>query len=99
MDEGFESEDYRAWNKMKQEKRAKNREDSARMLRESGFDFTEHNGGAHLVVSAGKATFDFWPGTGSFIRRGETKKRRGVRSLIGALRMFKMTAPSNSFSG
>lgn len=38
MEEGFESEDYRAWDKAKQQKRAKNREDSAQMLRDAATD-------------------------------------------------------------
>lgn len=89
MEEGFESEDYRAWDKMKQEKRAKNREDSAQMLRDAGVVFLDKNNGAHLIVTAKAGTFDFWPGTGLWKMRGSTQTHRGVRKLL------KMVAPSN----
>ena len=60
MEEGFESEDYRAWDKAKQQKRAKNREDSAQMLRDAGVQFLENNNGAHLIVTVGEHVFDFF---------------------------------------
>ena len=89
MEECFESEDYRAWDKMKQEKRAKNREDSARLLQEAGVPFTPMNDGAHLIVTWRGHVFDFWPGTGLWMMRGSTQRHRGVRKLL------KMLAPSN----
>ena len=89
MEEGFESEDYRAWDKAKQQKRAKNREDSAQMLRDAGVQFLENNNGAHLIVTVGEHVFDFWPGTGLWKMRGSTQQHRGVRGLL------KMITPSN----
>lgn len=83
--------DFNAWNKAKQEKRAKNREDSARMLREARVRFVEKNDGAHLIVTgSGGHVFDFWPGTGLWKMRGSMQQHRGVRKLI------KMAAPSNA---
>ncbi len=64
-------------------KRASNRESSARRLREQEIPFTEHNAGAHLVVTPWPGiVFDFWPGTGKFTRRGSGKYGRGVGPLI-----------------
>jgi hypothetical protein len=63
-------------------KRARNREASARLLREAGIGFEERNGGAHLIV-AGR--YDFWPGTGLWMARGEKTKRRGVKELIARI--------------
>ena len=76
-------------------RRAANRENSARILREKGIAFEERNAGAHLIVKAKRGfTFaDFWPGTGLFIARGGQVERdrllhvnmlargRGVRPL------------------
>jgi hypothetical protein len=89
MEEGFDSEDWRAWDKAKQEKRAKNRDDSARLLREAGIPFTPMNDGAHLIVTLNGHFYDFWPGTGLWKMRGSTQKHRGVWKLL------KMLAPSN----
>lgn len=90
MEQGLESEDYRAWDKMKQENRAKNREDSAHMLSDAGVRFVKKNDGAHLIVTgSGGHIFDFWPGTGLWRMRGSTQQHRGVKKLL------KMVAPSN----
>lgn len=89
MEQGLESEDYRAWDKAKQKKRANNREDSARILRENGIAFVTKNNGAHLIVTSNGHTFDFWPGTGLWQMRGSTHRHRGVGKLI------KMISPSN----
>ncbi|KDC23884.1 hypothetical protein L505_3675 [Bordetella bronchiseptica F4563] len=67
------------------QKRASNREHSARLLSEAGIQFQSRNDGAHLIVTGvGGHTFDFWPGTGLWLMRGSSKDRRGVRSLIRA---------------
>lgn len=67
------------------QKRAANREQSARMLSESGIQFLSRNDGAHLIVTgANGKTYDFWPGTGLWQMRGSSKQLRGVRSLIRA---------------
>lgn len=65
-----------------QTKRASNRESSAKMLVEAGIPFESKNGGAHLIV-AGK--YDFYPGTGLWIARGDSYRHRGVRSLISCV--------------
>jgi hypothetical protein len=61
------------------EKRASNREHSARLLRDAGIQFESKNDGAHLIVCG---SVDFWPGTGLWQVRGTPRQRRGVRSLI-----------------
>lgn len=73
---------WRARKDASQEKRAGNRDASARLLTEAGISFVPKNAGAHLIVTAGAKTIDFWPGTGLWQERGATKSRRGVQSLI-----------------
>lgn len=73
---------FNALKKERKEKRAKNREDSAQMLRDAGVVFLDKNNGAHLIVTAKAGTFDFWPGTGLWKMRGSTKTNRGVRKLL-----------------
>lgn len=63
-------------------KRAANRANSADLLRQAGVEFESKNGGAHLVVYGVDRTFDFWPGTGLWVVRHSSDKRRGVRGLI-----------------
>lgn len=75
-------DDFNAWKKAKQEKRASNREDSAAILTRAGVLFESKNIGAHLIVTAGAKIVDFWPGTGLWIVRGANNKRRGVHKLI-----------------
>jgi len=75
---------FRSHHARQQEKRAKNREESTRMLTEAGVHFTSHNEGAHLIVAD---RWDFWPGTGKFNERrgrhGKPKRAgRGVRNLL-----------------
>lgn len=66
-----------------QQKRAKNRQSSADVLRRAGIGFETKNDGAHLIVrTAGGHIVDFWPGTGLWIMRGSTQRHGGVRSLI-----------------
>lgn len=80
--------DMRAYS---QHKRARNREASARILREAGIAFRDTNNGVHLIVAD---AYDFWPGTGLWRRRGiETKnyQGRGVAGLIRAVRDLKTT--------
>lgn len=73
-----------------QERRAGNRENSAKILEEKGFKFETKNDGAHLIVRRGAMVADFWPGTGKFIVRPSKapgapktgKIGRGVFNLI-----------------
>lgn len=74
--------DFNALKKMRQEKRASNRDDSAVMLTEAGIKYEAKNLGAHLIVEAGAKKVDFWPGTGLWMVRGQAAKHRGVRKLM-----------------
>lgn len=65
-----------------QAKRADNRTSSRDLLTAAGITFAERNNGAHLIVQTPCGTVDFWPGTGLWIVRGSTLKRRGVRRLM-----------------
>lgn len=67
-----------------QERRANNRENSPARLTEAGIKYESKNGGAHLVVTALGKTIDFWPGTGLWIVRGQSRRQRGVFRLINA---------------
>lgn len=77
---------WREHHQARQDKRARNREASAVLLREHGIAYEAKNGGAHLVVKAGEHVVDFWPGTGLWVRRGQQKRHRGVRSLIQSIK-------------
>ncbi len=64
-----------------QQRRAGNRENSAKILSDNGISFESKNLGAHLIVHGHSVTVDFWPGTGKFIvRKGKTG--RGVFNLL-----------------
>lgn len=65
-----------------QERRANNRTNGAATLKAKGIEFTEKNGGAHLIVKAGERTVDYWPGTGLWVVRGQPASRYGLRGLI-----------------
>lgn len=74
-------ETYKAMKEHGQEKRANNREQSAKYLTTAGIPFTSNNGGAHLVVKGPDCYIDFWPGTGRWITRNGVKGF-GVRNLV-----------------
>jgi hypothetical protein len=84
--------------KKNMEKRASNRESSAKMLADSGVAFETKNSGAHLIVTASGRTVDFWPGTGLWIERGTSKQKRGVRRLIAELKNGAHAAPQSGHS-
>lgn len=90
---GDVGDDFNALKKMRQEKRASNREDSAAILSRAGIVFESKNLDAHLVVQAGAKTVDFWPGTGLWIVRGTKEKRRGVRKLVEYVEACKKASP------
>jgi hypothetical protein len=75
--------DFDAHREASKAKRASNREHSARLLQGAGIPFVSKNKGAHLIVAD---RYDFWPGTGLWIARGEKTKQRGVRELIKRIR-------------
>lgn len=74
--EGFADQKQRS-----QDKRASNRENSARLLHQAGVRFDMKNDGAHLIVRSNPIV-DFWPGTGKYIQRGTNKQGRGVFNLL-----------------
>ncbi len=63
------------------EKRANNREQSAKLLSDAGIVFSSNNNGAHLIVEGRDCFVDFWPGTGKWITRNK-EAGFGVRNLI-----------------
>ena len=71
--------DYR---KERQQKRRENREYSTAALMDLKVQFTEHNHGAHLIITTNKATIDFWPGTGKWKVRGSSNARHGLKLLL-----------------
>lgn len=84
---GDMGDDFRAWKQERVAKRASQRENGAKLLREAGIAFEEKNIGAHLIVSHAGKVIDYWPGTGKWkIRDG--KLGRGVFPLLKALTQF-----------
>lgn len=80
------SEMWRDLHAIRQEKRAKNRVNSADLLKEKGVAFSSHNGGAHLIIATDDVRADFWPGTGKFIfHRPKMFDGRGVFKLVQSL--------------
>ena len=77
-----EAEFWKGLRQVGQTKRANNREASRTLLEEAGVQFEVRNEGAHLVVHAKGAVFDFWPGTGLWIERPAARRGRGVHALI-----------------
>lgn len=65
------------------ERRERNREGGAEVLAKAGVSFESKNSGAHLIVTHGGKTVDFWPGTGKFIPREKNPRHgRGVFNLL-----------------
>lgn len=77
------SEDFVFLREESMRKRAANRENSARILREKGIPFEEKSAGVHLILKArdGEPFADFWPGTGLWIIRATQRRGRGVFKL------------------
>jgi hypothetical protein len=74
------------------EKRRNNREQSTNLLRARGVEFETKNAGAHLIVRAAGRVFDFWPGTGKYMERGDRPVNgRGVFELLKELKRKKVT--------
>ncbi len=72
---------FNEFKRLRQEKRADNRGNSATYLAERGIPFVSKNGGAHLIVDGKECQIDFWPGTGRWISHCG-KKGFGVRNLV-----------------
>mgnify|MGYP003635092705 CR=1 FL=1 len=78
---GDVGEDYRMWDRVKKQKKASNLQHSTDRLISLGIKFEPKNNGTHLVVKGKNHTYDFYPSTGSYSRRGGSW-RRGIDSLI-----------------
>lgn len=85
------------FNEESKERRARNRESSAEILKSIGVEFESKNGGAHLVIRLPDRMIDFWPGTGTFIDRKTNYHGRGVFNLTK--RMSKIKSRQNKESG
>jgi len=72
---------WRSYKAERQEKRADNRELSAKYLADRGILFQVSNGGAHLIVEGKTSYIDFWPGTGRWIER-KGISGFGVKNLV-----------------
>jgi hypothetical protein len=81
------AEYFRDLKEHSQRKRASNRQSGQQKLAEAGVPFTEHNGGAHLIVQTPAGVVDFWPGTGKWILRGTGAYCRGVDYLLWACKV------------
>ena len=84
---------FEGWAERSQQKRAGNRASSQELLAGEGIDFTSNNGGAHLVIVDHGNTFDFWPGTGKWTRRGTNRYSRGVFPLIKTIKNARGATP------
>ena len=62
-------------------RKANNRKQSPKLLKQAGITFRSENDGVHLIVKNKKCTVDFWPGTGTWIVRAR-KRGCGVSNLI-----------------
>jgi hypothetical protein len=76
------SDIYKVLYQRSKEKRANNRDASAKMLTDYNVRYLALNQGAHLVIQYDDLIIDFWPGTGLWIDRATRIKKRGVRNLI-----------------
>lgn len=76
-----DTEMWKAYRKVGQEKRASNRESCKDILDAKGVMYERKNEGAHLIVSGKLGKIDYWPGTGKFIARNG-KQGRGIVNLL-----------------
>ena len=79
----------RALKQASKHRRARNRAAGAAYLEREGIKFTTHNMGAHLIIVStptGVSVWDYWPGTGKWKERKQTKYRRGVAKLVKDIR-------------
>lgn len=72
---------YRAMSEHSKNKRAFNRDQSAKYLNDNGIIFSTNNNGAHLIIEGKDCYIDFWPGTGKWkTRKGHNGF--GVKNLV-----------------
>jgi len=67
-------------------KKARNLNFSTNLLFERGIEFESKNNGVHLIVTSDLGLIDFWPSTGKFKVRSQTKYGRGVKNLINLIK-------------
>lgn len=65
-------------------RRGNNRTSSIELLKKYKLNYTEHNGGAHIIITHNEQTIDFWAGTGKFKVRGGITSR-GIFRLLSYL--------------
>lgn len=78
---------YRALRDLDKVERGDRRALAPQILLDNGVQFSEHNHGAHLVVTIPGMTIDFWPGTAKWITRATKTEasRRGSGGIDGLL--------------
>lgn len=87
-EDDFELADvYREMDERSKQKRAEHRDRAPKLLRAAGISFTEHNLGAHLIVTHQGKTIDFWPGTGRWTIHGD--KPAYARTKFGVFNLIK----------
>jgi len=65
-----------------QKKRLDNKLHATERLTKLGIDFESKNFGVHIIVSNKNGFIDYWPSTGMFIQRFNSKRGRGISSLL-----------------
>ena len=75
-------DDYRALKQFRQAEAAAKRAEAPDWLRRMNVDFTEHNHGAHLVITFPRIQrrVDYWPGTDCWMEPGK-RARHGLALL------------------
>lgn len=80
------SDMWRDFKKIKQDARARRRENAPELLKQAGIPFTEHNNGAHLILDTHLGFVDFWPGTTKWKTRNHIDQSGyGVTKLLHIL--------------
>jgi len=79
-------EDFAAMKAHSKLKKERNLAYSTNLLVESGIEFESKNNGVHLIVTSDLGLIDFWPSTGKFKVRSQTKYGRGVKNLINLIK-------------
>lgn len=85
---GDVGETYNAHKQAKKDKKLSNKEQSTKLIADL-FYFESKNNGTHLVVENNQMVADFWPSTGKYNIRGQSKYGRGVKNLINELKQDK----------
>lgn len=70
-------------------KRARSRNKSPEHLIAAGIEFESKNDGAHLIIVVKSQVINFWPGTGLWMLKEETRRHGGVFPLIQYVKQLK----------